>query len=88
MGRDIDHTDGGVAIFREDVANGQAAATLVAPADLTGASGSYDMELLDELPAGTEFLQIDASENRLTLRALVNPNCEDFVLIPGQHGEL
>ena len=38
--------------------------------------------------AKIEVLQIDASENRLTLRALVNPNCEDFVLIPGQHGEL
>ncbi len=61
MGRDIDLTDGGVASFLEDVANGVAAATLVAPADLTGAAGSYAMELLDELPAGTEFLQINAA---------------------------
>jgi hypothetical protein len=36
--------------------------------------------------AKIEILEIDAAENRLTFRALANPNCEDFVLIPGQHG--
>jgi hypothetical protein len=36
--------------------------------------------------AKIEILEIDVAEKRLTFRALVNPNCEDFVLIPGQHG--
>jgi hypothetical protein len=61
MGRDIDLTDNGVAIFREAVGNGVAAVTVDAPADLTGVAGSYSMELLDQLPAGTRFLQIDAA---------------------------
>lgn len=38
--------------------------------------------------AKIEVLEIDATENRLTFRVLVNPNCEDFVLIPGQRGKL
>lgn len=61
MGRDIDLTDNGAVILREAVGNGVAAVTVDAPADLTGAAGSYAMELLDQLPAGLRFLQIDAS---------------------------
>jgi hypothetical protein len=38
--------------------------------------------------AKIEILEIDAAEKRLTFRVLGNPNCEDFVLIPGQHGSL
>ena len=58
MGRNQDFTDGGIASFQEARANGLNAATLHAPAVL---AGSYDMELLDALPAGLEFLQIDAA---------------------------
>lgn len=36
--------------------------------------------------AKIEIMDIDAVEKRLTFRALGNPNCEDFVLVPGQHG--
>ncbi|MCK5652765.1 MAG: hypothetical protein KAJ42_15350 [Gemmatimonadetes bacterium] len=61
MGRDIDLTDNGAAILREAVGNGVAAVTVDAPADLTGVGGSYAMELLDALPAGPEFIQIDAA---------------------------
>lgn len=38
--------------------------------------------------AKIEILEIDATAKRVTFRALGNPNCEDFVLIPGQHGSL
>jgi len=61
MGRDLDLTDNGAVIFREDVANGVAAVTVDAPADLTGAGGSYAMELLDALPASEQFLKINAA---------------------------
>ena len=61
MGRDIDLTDNGVAIFREAVGNGNAAITVDAPADLTGAAGSYAMELLDQLPGSQQFLTINAA---------------------------
>lgn len=66
MGRDIDLTDNGAVILREDVANGVAAITVDAPADLTGAAGSYAMELLDQLPAGEEFLKINAAGKWVT----------------------
>ena len=61
MGRDIDLTDNGAAIFREAVGNGVAAVTVDAPADLTGVAGSYAMELLDQLPGSEQFLKIDAA---------------------------
>ena len=38
--------------------------------------------------AKIEILDIDAELNHVTFRFLVNPNCEDRVLVPGQHGEL
>jgi len=66
MGRDVDLTDNGALILREAVANGVAAVTVDAPADLTGVAGSYAMELLDQLPAGTEFLQITAAGKWVT----------------------
>lgn len=58
MGRDVDLTDGGIASFFEDRANGLNAATMHAPAVL---AGSYDVELLDALPGGLEFITIDAA---------------------------
>jgi hypothetical protein len=58
MGRNQDYTDGGIASFFEDRANGLNTATMHAPAAL---AGTYDIELLDALPAGTEVLRIDAS---------------------------
>ncbi len=35
-----------------------------------------------------EILDIDADLGHLTFRFLINPNCEDRVLVPGQHGDL
>ena len=52
MGRDIDLTDKGAVILREDVANGVAAVTVGAPADLTGAAGRYALDLPGARPAG------------------------------------
>lgn len=37
--------------------------------------------------AKIEILDIDAAGARVTFRYLVNPNCDDRVLVPGQHGE-
>jgi len=58
MGRDVELTDAGVASFYEARANGLNVATLNAPAIL---AGSYGLELPDALPAGLEFLTIDAA---------------------------
>ncbi len=38
--------------------------------------------------AKIQILDIDTELNHVTFRFLVNPNCEDRVLIPGQHGDL
>lgn len=38
--------------------------------------------------AKVEILEIDAAAGRITFRYLVNPNCEDRVLVPGEHGDL
>lgn len=63
MGRDVALTDGGIASFFEERANGLDAATLHAPAAL---AASYDIELFDALPAGPEFIQIDAAGKLFT----------------------
>ena len=58
MGRNIDFRDAGIARFFEGVAGGSNSATMAAPAVL---AANYGMELLDALPAGLEFLQINAA---------------------------
>lgn len=64
MGRNQDYTDGGIASFFEERANGLNAVTTHAPAAL---AASYDIEHLDALPAGTEVLRIDASGKLTTV---------------------
>jgi hypothetical protein len=38
--------------------------------------------------AKIEILEIDESAGTIQFMHLINPNCEDRVLVPGQHGEL
>ncbi len=64
MGRNQDFTDGGIAGFFEERANGLNVSTMHAPAAL---AGSYDIELLDALPAGPELLRIDAAGKLTTV---------------------
>jgi len=37
--------------------------------------------------AKIEILDIDPDENQMTFKHLINPNCEDRILEPGQHGD-
>lgn len=36
--------------------------------------------------AKLQILDVDAAQGRVTFQYLVNPNCEDRVLVPGEHG--
>lgn len=37
--------------------------------------------------AKLQILEIDPAAGRVTFRYLVNPNCDDRVLVPGEHGD-
>jgi hypothetical protein len=64
--------------------------TVVAEGDVLAAISRRDPTIRGRCRyyAKFEILEIDEIERTIRFNHLINPNCEDRVLIPGQHGEL